>query len=183
MPPYARNPPTSALSVAELGFASFWKMTVFLAGIGWTGLLALLWLIWEVGLPLAPRSDPAPSSRVSKTRAALTLTKEFEEQEWALMERTSTPVTVYLKQKKIRHPVPGELCSPKERRKGLGLYFFLPVSETRDVGEKTPTASRVEGAPNLAGVYAAALKETEPHDAKSCAGVFGGAKHCSPLHL
>lgn len=47
------------------------------------------------------------------------------------MERTSTPVTVYLKQKKIRHLVPGELCSPKERRKGLGLYFFLPIGVTR----------------------------------------------------
>lgn len=55
MPPYARNPSTSALSIAELGLASFWKMTVFLAGIGWAGLLALLWLIgrWAYLLLLA----------------------------------------------------------------------------------------------------------------------------------
>lgn len=62
MPPYARNSSTSALSVAELGLASFWKMAVFLAGIGWAGLLALLWLIgrWAylllltLTLPLPP---------------------------------------------------------------------------------------------------------------------------------
>lgn len=150
-------------------------MTVFLAGIGWAGLLALLWLIWEVGLPLAPRSYPAPSSRLSKTRAALTLMKEFEEQQWALMERTSTPVTMYLKQKKIRRLVPGELCSPQERRKGLG---FLS-SDTQDAGERAvPTASRVEGAPSWSGVCTVAPKEMEPCNAKAlpvCLGVSSTA--------
>ena len=72
MPPLAPNPSTSALSVAELGLAPFWKMTVFLAGRGSAGLLALLWFSWEVGLPLAPHSYPAPSSGVSETKAALT---------------------------------------------------------------------------------------------------------------
>lgn len=126
MPPLAPNPFALALSVAELGLAPFWKMTVFLAGREWAGRLASLWVTREVGLPLAPCSHPAPSSRASKTRTALTLKKEFEEQEWALMGKTSTPVTVYLKQKKIGRPVPGELGSPPERRKGLGFDLLLP---------------------------------------------------------
>lgn len=48
------------------------------------------------------------------------------------MERTSTPVTGDLKQQKIRHLVPGEPCSPRERRKRLGLDSFLPIRDTQD---------------------------------------------------
>lgn len=130
----APGPPASASAAAEQGLAPWWETTVFLAGREWAGLLALLWVSGEVGLPLAPRSCPAPSSRMSKARATATLKKESEQQEWAQVERTSTPVTLYLKQKKIRHLVPGELCSPRERRKGLGLDDFFPISETQDVG-------------------------------------------------
>lgn len=125
MPPRAPNPCALALSVAELGLAPFWKITVFLAGREWAGLLASLWFSQEVGLPLAPCSHPAPSSRVSQTRAAPAL-KKFEEQERPLMGRATTPVAEFLKQKETGRLVPGELCSPQERRKGLGLDFLPP---------------------------------------------------------
>lgn len=165
MPPHARDPSASALSVAKLGLAPFWKVTVFLAGIGRAGLLALLWLIWEVGLPLAPHSYPAPSSRVSKTKAALMLMKEFEEQQWTLMERTSTPVTMYLKQKKIRHLVPGEPCSPQEKKRA-----GFPHQERGP----HPLHPEWRVPPTWSGVYTVTLKELEPCVAKVllvCLGV------------
>lgn len=125
MPPRAPNPCALALSVDELGLAAFWKMTVFLAGREWAGLLAPLWFSQEVGLPLAPGSHPAPSPSVSQTRAAPAL-KESEERERPRMGRALKPVAEYLKQKETGRLVPGELCSPQERRKGLGLDFLPP---------------------------------------------------------
>lgn len=87
--------------------------------------LASLWFGQALGSPLAPCSYPAASSRASRTRSA-DLKEELEEQEWPLLKRTSTPVTVYLKQKKIRRLVPGELCSPSERREEQDLDFLPP---------------------------------------------------------
>lgn len=93
MPPCARNPSTSALSLAELGLAPFWEDDSIFGREGGTGHPASLWLSWEVCFPLAPRSYPAPPSRVSKMRAAPTLTKELRAQARALVEGAPTPVT------------------------------------------------------------------------------------------
>lgn len=41
-------------------------------------------------------------------------------------------MTGNLKPQKSRHPVPGELCSPREWRKGLGVDSFLPAKDTQD---------------------------------------------------
>lgn len=67
--PHPHSPPIClGLVRAELGLAPFWKMTVFfLAGRGWTGLLAALWFGWEWGLPLATRSYSAPAARESES--------------------------------------------------------------------------------------------------------------------
>lgn len=84
---------------------------------GRSGRLASLWPFGEVGFPLAPARPRPLLQCMSETGAALTVTEEFEGQEWALRDRTCPPVTAYLKQKKARRPAPGELCSSPQQRK------------------------------------------------------------------
>lgn len=133
--------------------------------------IALLSL--EVGLPrpsLLPARPPVP-----KARAAPTLLKELEEQEWALLEGTSTPVTGYLKQQNSRRLVPGELCSPRERRTRLGLDSFLPIGETPGVGARaTPAAPRAEGAPTGQGSTLLPWRRWSPVMPRLCWCVWGG---------
>lgn len=112
--------------------------------------------------------------------------KGFEEQEWTLTERTSTPMTGCLKQQKTRRLSLGS-CATSREEKGLGLDSFLPISETQDVGVRaTPTASRVEGAlwsGHLVGVCAAALEEMEPSNTKALPVCFGVQSSAPPFHL
>lgn len=125
--PYASprpHPSTSALVVAELGLAPFWKMTVFSQGeSGQPPCLALV----RPGAGLTSRSLLLPCRFLQSVQDKKRRSEgELEEQEWPLLKRTSTPVTVYLKQKKIRRLVLGELCSPSERREEQDLDFLPP---------------------------------------------------------
>lgn len=124
----APNPFALALSVAELGLAPFWKNDSIFGRETAGRPPCLAWFSREVGLPLAPCSHPATSSRVPKTRAAPALQKGSEEEVWALMGKGRVPpaVAVYLQQKGTSRLVPGELCSPQKRRKELGLDFLPP---------------------------------------------------------
>lgn len=94
MPPCARDPSTSALPLAELGLAPFWKTdSIFGRERGDRApRLALAQL--GGGLPSCSSLLPCPRPpRVSKMRAALTPTKELGAQERALVEGAPTPVT------------------------------------------------------------------------------------------
>ena len=74
MPLQAPNPSASALPAAELGLGSFLgNDSVFgREGEGGQASLPGSGSAGGVGLPLAPRSHPAPCSGASKTKAVLT---------------------------------------------------------------------------------------------------------------
>lgn len=112
--------------------------------------------------------------------------KGFEEQEWTLTERTSTPMTGCLKQQKTRRLSLGS-CVTSREEKGLGLDSFLPISETQDVGVRaTPTASRVEGAlwsGHLVGSALLPSRRWNPLIQRLCLCVLGCKSSAPPFHL
>ena len=163
MPPCARNPSTSALPLAELGLAPFWKTdSIFGRERGDRApRLALAQL--GGGLPSCSSLLPCPPPQSVQDESCTDSDKGARGTGTGTGGRGSNSSDQYLKQQKIRRLVPGELHSPQDRRKRLGLDPFLPISETRGVGVRaTPTASSVEGAPVWSGVGTAALEEMGP---------------------
>lgn len=62
------HPVSLCPSAAELGSASFWKVTVFGAGRGWAGLLASLGFAWQVYPLLLTLALPLPLERPRMSR-------------------------------------------------------------------------------------------------------------------
>lgn len=175
MPPWAPNPCTLALSVAELGLALFWKMAGLLAGESGQACLPHSGSVGRGAYLLLLRCHPAPSSRVSQTRAAPAL-KESEEQQRPRWEelRHQGPSTSSQKENRASGPWGAVLTSGERERAGFGLPSSPSVKPRMWERGPCPLPAGERVPPTWSGIPAAALTEMEPGDAEAllvCLGV------------